>query len=170
MKNEIVKIVGDVVHLKFRVKREVWDVMTIDLEDLERVSKHGWCGQRNGSVRLRAQIGKKNVRLHRFILGVTDPTIKIDHINGDTLNNCKSNLRVCSIQENAFNSTLYRKNNTSGYKGVAKHGKKWRAYVVEDNKQRHLGSFVSKENAARAYNKAALALFGRFARLNVIES
>ncbi len=61
------------------------------------------------------------------------------------------------------------KHNTSGYKGVSKHHKKWRAYIVLKEKQIHIGLYRTKEDAALAYNEAALKYFGQFANLNVIK-
>lgn len=86
----------------------------IDTEDFDRVIQHGWVlddiFKTSGYVRAHAMINKKTVRLHRFVLGVTDPSIIIDHIDCDLLNNTKANLRVASKSENAFN----RKNKAKG--------------------------------------------------------
>lgn len=91
----------------------------------------------------------------------------VDHINGDTLDNRRSNLRLCTVSGNNHNR-MKSKNNTSGYKGVSwlKQNQKWRAYIKVNSKDKHLGCYLDKEDAARAYDKAAKEYFGEFARLN----
>lgn len=93
----------------------------------------------------------------------------VDHIDGDGLNNCRSNLRVATAAGNARNR---RKSQRSpGYKGVMydpKGKRHWRAYIRCDGKKRHLGSFATAQEAAMAYNRAAITLFGEFARLNEV--
>jgi hypothetical protein len=97
------------------------------------------------------------------------PGLQVDHINGNTLDNRKFNLRICTAAENTKNTKL-KSSNTSGYKGVAWHTgtNKWRAYIVLDNRQKHLGLFKTKEEAALSYNEAALKYHKSFARLNNI--
>jgi hypothetical protein len=93
----------------------------------------------------------------------------VDHIDRDPLNNERSNLRFCTKQQNQRNQGM-RKCNSSGYKGVArvKHSPRWRAFLKVSYKQIHLGMFDTKEEAALAYNRAALKYYGEFACLNVI--
>ena len=111
----------------------------------------------------------RTVYLHRVVLerrGIVDAK-QVDHRNGNKLNNCRSNLRPATNQQNAFNQRL-PKNNTSGFKGVSwsRQRKKWKAYIVKDRKQICLGFFKYKIQAARAYNKAAKKYYGKFAKLN----
>jgi hypothetical protein len=98
-----------------------------------------------------------------------DDTIEIDHVNGDGLDNRRENLRVATHAQNASNRGV-RVNNTSGFKGVhANHsgrGKQWFAYITTNYKRQHLGMFGTAEEAARAYDAAAVRLHGEFARLN----
>lgn len=95
---------------------------------------------------------------------------QIDHINGDKLDNRIKNLRITTCKQNAQNIGI-RSNNTSGYKGVSltKEKNRWRAYIKVSGKQKNLGFFVKKEDAAIAYNKAAETYFGKYARLNKID-
>ena len=91
----------------------------------------------------------------------------VDHINGNPLDNRKSNLRICTNAENQRNRGV-NKNNTSGYKGVcwAKQNKKWKARIKHNGKLIHLGYYKDKEEAARAYDKKAKELHGEYAYLN----
>jgi len=89
----------------------------------------------------------------------------IDHINGDSTDNSIVNLRLATCHQNSMNSVI-PKCSTTGVKGVCKSGRKFRAYINHKFKQIHLGSFESIEEAKEAYNKAALKLYGEFARLN----
>lgn len=93
----------------------------------------------------------------------------VDHIDGDGLNNTRSNLRLASKQQNNCNRGLDR-DNRSGVKGV--HWRptrgKWQARITINQKIKHLGYFVNIDDAAKCYNDAAIALFGEFAWLNPI--
>lgn len=107
--------------------------------------------------------------MHRYLMG--DPTgLEVDHINLDTLDNRRSNLRVATRSQNAANRRR-QSNNSSGYKGVSwnKERKKWHAYICVGRKHITLGRFNSIVQAARAYNDAALTFFGEYAKLNVIK-
>jgi hypothetical protein len=116
----------------------------------------------------------KTISLHRLVMGVTDPKIFVDHINHETCDCRKENLRICTHAENQMNRRL-NKNNKSGYNGVTEHKKsgKWRVRIAVNNKQQLLGYFDKSEEgtkeAALAYNKKAIELFGEFAHLNIIE-
>ena len=113
---------------------------------------------------------KRRMRLHRLIMGVVDtPEVFIDHIDGNGCNNQKSNLRICTCLENAWN-VKPRKNTSSKYKGVYYHSqsRKWQARINKNKKAYYLGLFETEEAAAEAYNNAATELFGEFARLNEI--
>ena len=108
--------------------------------------------------------------MHRIILGLTDRTIHVDHIDHNGLNNRRSNLRECSSQQNRFNVRSRR--GTSKFKGVwwDKNRRVWRAGIKKDKRNREIGSFSTEEEAALAYNEAAIRLFGEFAHLNVIDT
>lgn len=97
------------------------------------------------------------------------PDKGIDHINGDKSDNRFENLRLSNQSQNSANSRT-PKNNTSGFKGVCWHkkAKKWAARIKVNRQEIYLGLFKTKEEAAEAYNKAALEHFGEFARLNEI--
>lgn len=97
------------------------------------------------------------------------PTDEIDHIDLDKTNNKFANLRQATPVTNHGNLGLF-KNNTSGFKGVywEPKNKKWAARIKFDKVSRRLGLFKTKEDAAEAYNKAALFGFKEYARINEI--
>jgi len=111
-------------------------------------------------------VDRKIKYLHRLVIDAPDGK-NVDHIDGDRLNCTRANLRLASYSENARNGRL-RKNNSSGRKGVYWHrrDKKWRAQIVLNGKNIHLGYFVSIEEAAAAYDAAALEFHGDFALTN----
>ena len=104
--------------------------------------------------------------MHRIVINAPDDRL-VDHINGNTLDNRKSNLRQATSQENNRNR-MVSASNTSGYKGVCWHkvARKWQVEITVGGRQIYLGLFLSREGAARAYNEAALAYFGEFAKIN----
>ena len=111
-------------------------------------------------------INKTTVLLHRWIMEAPADCV-VDHINGNILDNRKVNLQLCTQSQNIVKAKL-RNTNTSGYRGVSKNGKGWKAKLVVSGQDKNLGTFKTKEDAARAYNKAALEYFGSFAQLNEV--
>lgn len=113
---------------------------------------------------------RKTLHLHRVILirmlgrDLADSEY-CDHINGDGLDNRRSNLRLATHAENECNQRRHS-NNTSGYKGVSLHKatQKWRASISINGIRKHLGLFDTAQDAYGAYCEAALKLHGEFAR------
>lgn len=101
--------------------------------------------------------------MHRVLLD----SPRVDHANGNGLDNRRSNLRSASHAENMRNARR-RTDNTSGFKGVswAKRRGRWTAAIHVDCRRIHLGSFDDSASAARAYDVAAIQHFGKFAALN----
>jgi hypothetical protein len=137
----------------------------VDDADYERVNHYSWHLSSQGYAEgcTRKAEGQNRLYMARFILGVTDATKQVDHINGNPLDNRRSNLRICTAKENMRNRTS---KNTNGFKGVHRQLKKFRAIIHKDYKQIYLGTFDTAEEAARAYDKAAREMFGEFAKLN----
>lgn len=146
------------------------DSTLLDEEDEKRFSRYTWMKNSNGYV-IR-QIGKKVKFLHREILDCPEK-YQVDHINGNPLDNRKINLRICSKIENSWNRKL-NKNSKTGYKGVHfkknnRGTKKYLARISYFGERIHLGYFYSAEDAANAYNKKAVELYGEFANLNIVK-
>jgi len=148
----------------------------IDSADAELVNAHRWIAVRtskSGTWYARTRINGKPVYMHRLILFGDSPSpFKVDHINGNGLDNRRSNLRPVTVTQNARNSVGRKKARKSKFKGVSfrNHPEKpYRATIEVDGTQLHLGYFSSEEDAARAYDDAAKKQFGRYARLNFPE-
>ena len=139
----------------------------VDDEDHVRLIGPRWfCSNRKGLLYARRNVRgvlNKKILMHREILNLSDPKVFVDHIDGNGLNNQKSNLRICNQHGNMRN----RKKNSKGssiYKGVTRSGKSWRAQVAG----KPIGSFQSETEAALAYNFCAKSYFGEFAKLNEV--
>ncbi len=100
--------------------------------------------------------------MHREILGVKNPKVAVDHIDGDGLNNRRCNLRVVTWSENLRNRSGPQRNNCSGYLGVCwnKKDKKWVAQIKANGKIKYLGSFKTAEEANEARLAAEKELWG----------
>jgi len=142
--------------------------------DHELVSQHKWRISPKGYVRahIRDENGKwKDVKMHRLILGLTDPEIKADHICHNKLDNRRSELRPCSNKENCKNK---KPRGRSKYLGVhIYNGKRspnmphtFKASICVNGRVVGLGTFRIEEDAARAYDEAAKIHHGEFANLN----
>lgn len=111
--------------------------------------------------------GKPTIWIHRLILGRMLgrdllPIEYVDHIDGDGLNNRRSNLRLANRYENQRNRPK-NSNNKSGCKGVSWYNNKWVAQICVDGKNQHIGRFDKLEDACKAYNDKAKELHGEFA-------
>ena len=144
----------------------------VDDEDFDLLNKFNWCATKitNTYYANRAIVvnGEQyQLRMHRVILGFKKGDGKqSDHINGNGLDNRRSNLRECTSQQNNFNRSA-NVNAKSKYKGVKqKKNKKWEANIQFNKKKIYIGSFDNEDDAGRAYDKKATELFGDFARLN----
>lgn len=105
--------------------------------------------------------------MHRQLLSIKDKSVHIDHEDRNGLNNCRSNLRVCSFSENMKNRKAW---GGSKFLGVCRHVSrdkiKWRATICINKKCMHIGLFDSESSAALAYDLKAIEFHGKFANLN----
>ena len=138
----------------------------IDTEDYDKVKDYCWTLARDYAVTIKRGT-KERIYLHRIIMNISKNKY-IDHINRNKLDNRKSNLRICTYAENNRNIEKKYKNSTSIYKGVCwqKASSKWISAITKNDKKYHLGSFTNEIEAAKAYDKKALELFGEFACTN----
>ena len=145
--------------------------VTVDKKDFDWLNqwKWRWDGQRATRTIVDKDGTQHSVKMHRLIMGSPKGMV-VDHINGDTLDNRRSNLRVCTSQQNSFNARA--QTGTSKYKGVSKNsrcpGKPWYAYIRHNYKSINLGNHQNEKTAAMAYNRKAKELFGDYARLNQV--
>jgi hypothetical protein len=140
----------------------------------ERLSRKTWravpalsnTGERLGFYAARTE-ARTTVYLHRAIMRPNNGMV-VDHINGDRLDNRRSNLRICTSGQNNVSSRPARGNRFRGVTpvGRANHPDKYRAYIAPGRKNIWLGTFDTEVEAARAYDAAATAEYGQFARLN----
>lgn len=151
-------------------------------EDFERVAKLTWHAHWNigakrweashsiGYAKENGKRGCRSLSMAHFILGKPPKGMEVDHRNGDQLDNCRSNLRFCTKQQNMWNRRK-NSNSTLKYKGIKRRiGGTFQARIVINGKRVSLGSaFLTQEDAALAYNDAARIHFGEFARLNEIQ-
>lgn len=143
----------------------------VDEADYEWLSQWRWYGKKDRvkvyAVRgIRLPGGKKpTLFMHRVILDAPKG-MQVDHIDGNGLNNSRSNLRLCTLQQNAFNRQAQI--GSSHFKGVSfEHRQnRWRACITINQKITRIGYFREEIDAARAYDQAARVHFGEFARLN----
>jgi HNH endonuclease/AP2 domain len=159
---------------QFQILQERWaqiqlsngGATRIDAADLERVSRHVWHLDTQGYARamLKIDVRWRLIRLHRFLTSAPKGLF-IDHIDGDRLNNQRSNLRLCTPAESARNTKA--RGGSSRFKGVCWHrgAQKWMAQIQVDRVNHHLGLFIAEEDAATAYRQAALKMHGNFARI-----
>lgn len=134
----------------------------VDNDDFEKLKTINWTLCSNGYVTSR----KLNMFIHRFIMDCPQDMV-VDHINHDTLDNRRINLRVCTQQENMYNSRP-RKDSTSKYKGVYFDKIRGRIFssIYHNGSSNFLGYYETEEEAALAYDEKAKEIFGEFANLN----
>jgi len=138
----------------------------VDAADYEWLSRHRWTAQGGGKPYACRRPTTGTIWMHRLIMQAPDGMV-VDHIDGNSLNNRRSNLRICTPRQNTANRAKTR-NGTSRFKGVhfCTRDRKWRAQIGVDGERRFIGDFDDEVEAARAYDRKAAELFGEFAYLN----
>ena len=139
----------------------------VDDDKFEWLNQWKWCALKGVHTYYAVCYqGKNFVYMHRLILNAQKGQ-DTDHRNHNGLDNRIENIRLCTQSQNLANSRK-RKNCSSKYKGVHyfKRARKWTAQIRFKQKQIHLGYFNSEIEAAKAYDKKAIKVFGEFARIN----
>ena len=169
MKNKTIFLDGIV---PIKLNEENWAL--VEEADYPLVASHKWYAVKDGHHTYAATNIKNvnrhvKVRMHRLFLDAKKGEL-VDHINRDGLDNRRQNLRIVNHAQNRMNACKYAKG-TSKYKGVSfdKKHNKYKAQIKIEKKNKHLGYFDTEEEAALAYNRAALKFFGEHASLNEIE-
>lgn len=162
-------------HAEFCVRNGL--IAICDWEDYELVKHYCWllktgkCTSYAMATEITADGPQKKVMMHNLIMPPPVGMI-VDHINGNGLDNRRSNLRFATNQQNGFNTPPYRrKGKVSQFKGVhfEKQSKKYKAAIKIDGQIKTLGRYQTEDEAAIAYNLAASAAYGEFARLNIVK-
>lgn len=141
----------------------------VDDEDFKRLNKHKWNirSDKKGQEYIRTRFRGEDLYLHRHLLNAPKG-VDVDHVDGNRLNNQKSNLRLCTRQQNSFNSK--KRKQLSGYRGAyfipgrMKHP--WVARYGYNYKTFNIGYFSTAIEAAKAYDMKVKELYGEFANLN----
>lgn len=160
-----IRIEGDVAYVPLSQGREaIIDAADVDLIGRWRWSV--WCG-RGGDYAVRGDYSgakRVSVSMHRVIMN--NPDAMVDHIDGNGLNNRRSNLRLASDSQNQQNRKI-SVNNTSGVKGVGWHGprQKWRARLKLRGREISLGYYACKTAAAIAQARGIQEYYGEFGRI-----
>lgn len=137
----------------------------VDDEDFEELSKYKWYYSCGYARRTGPRPRQERIYMHRTIMNPPKDKL-IDHINHDTLDNRKNNLRISTKSTNGMNRGK-NKNNSSGYKGVhfKKDKNKWCARITIERKIIFLGYFNNPLDASLAYNNAAINIHKDFASI-----
>jgi len=165
-KHNEIKILGEIsiIYTKENFK------IIIDTEDLCKVKNMYWRIGSKGYAICDKTINKKNIRImmHRLIVN-TPEGLYTDHINHNTLDNRKCNLRICNKSQNAMNAT-FNKKCKSKVRGVDYHirDKAWRARITVYGKTLELGLFKNKNDAIKARKDAEILYFGDYAFNNTL--
>lgn len=153
----------------FQIELTQGKVTLVSREDFDEISKYQWYAKPQYKRVLYAYRqsvyidGKqRSVSMARQIMGFPDG-MQVDHINGDTLDNRRCNLRLATPAQNGRNRGKYP-NNTSGFKGAFYHYGRWQAGIRVDGKLMYLGTYNTPEEAHAAYCEAAKKYHGEFWR------
>lgn len=143
----------------------------VDNDDYLKYNNIAWCAGNKGKNTFYAVSSFDGKLLHRVIMNAPKG-VTVDHINGNTLDNRKCNLRLASYSQNCANRRI-QSNNTSGYRGVyydssTRSKNKWKAQISFEGKNMHIGRFYTKEQAFDAYDKKKKEYFGEFAYVDKI--
>ena len=152
-----VAIITTSLGVKILVDDDVWHTLSQSSWNID----HGYAVGRSSMHR--------NVRMHRSVMGITDPTILVDHINGDRCDNRKSNLRISTLSKNSQNRKKID-NCASNFKGVSiRRNGTLMSQICFEGKKMNLGYFRTENEAAYVYDRKAIELFGEGAKINGVD-
>jgi len=151
---------------------------TVDAQDYERLSQYKWAAHFNQRSNIiyaarssyyyeNGRRRRRTILMHREIMNPPEGMV-IDHINSNGLNNRRCNMRTCTQAQNIQNCRP-RTDGKSRFIGVFPHQDKWKATIACNGERFYLGTFDDEVEAARARDRKAVELFGKFARLNFPE-
>lgn len=163
--NEIIKYEDYAEIVLYNKKCEEVARTKIDLDDIEKVKEYKWYRDDKGY----AYNGTKNRKMHRVILNLVkyrDSKIKVDHINGDPLDNRKENLRKCTHAQNLKNRNF--EEGSKNFNGISfnKGIKKWETYITVNGERIRLGYYKDKIKAIAARLEAEIKYYGEYAGNN----
>ncbi len=141
----------------------------VDDDMYDYLNQWKWCASKARCGNAWYAMRRPHVKMHHQISGKQKGSGgEVDHLNGDGLDNRRENLRICSHSANMQNRHSLGKGKTSKYQGVCwdKHRKRWRAQIGKDEKRITIGRYKNSEDAAKAYDRKALELYGEQAKLN----
>jgi len=156
-----------------RIKLTRGKYAIVDVEDFERLNKYKWhCTHYGYAVRAeyeRSGKGKRQVgvHMHKMVCPAPDGMV-VDHVNRNSLDNRKSNLRVATQRQNVWNRKFVRKGGKTRYDGIRwdKNREKWQVRLTIKGRRESFGYYADEVEAAKAYDEAAKRYRGEYACLN----
>jgi len=142
----------------------------VDDADFEELSRFKWCAAWSPytrtyyAIRSSLMVGGKRttIQMSRWILGLTDPKVRADHKDHNTLDNQRANLRPATHAQNSRNLSGANRNSKTGVRGVCPDGSGYRAHILVGGKKLNLGQFKTIPEASAAYAVANRHHFGEF--------
>jgi len=157
VRNEI-NIGGDYATIQlYNIKGENDGITMIDRDDVRLVENYKWF--RSSGTYVSGNVEGKRILLHKFIMDTTD---SIDHVNGDSLDNRRENLRTATQSQNMMN----RKAMNGDLVGVMREGKRWCARIKKDGKRYYLGAYKTINEAIAARKAGEIILHGEYSVRN----
>lgn len=144
-----------------KIETHKGEVIYADAEDYEILKDHSWCVSKTGYAV--ARINHKTVKMHRYILEQTVPDKVIDHKNHNKLDNRKSYLRVCTIEENNKNHPGVKDRSLPVGISITKYGR-YRARISVNRNEIRLGNYTNLEDAIAARREGEIRYCGEFAQ------
>jgi hypothetical protein len=144
----------------------------VDSRDWERLEQYSWYTSNDGHhLYLKANVEGSTINFHDQVVN-PPKNMMVDHIDGNTLNNLRNNLRVCNASQNQANQSVQKIKKTSQFKGVhySESKQKWISQIGFEKKRKHIGNFNTEIEAAKAYDEVAIDLFGQFAKTNITDN